>query len=174
MEGRSHPFFHTGPGDQVVVELVVHPFAFCMVSGLSVGIAKIVGQAAVKGDASPFATGEPTQRLIRQAGAAVEFPMCKRFRTGLYPGDQVVQVKMPAQFQSSFCGDDFADFREFHNLTGCITSLLIAIQDFLVSGVRCQLIRFLLLTPDCKAFAQKMNKLRISMTSIGLLVNLFQ
>ena len=42
---------------------------------------------------------------------------------------------------------------------GCITSLLIAIQDFLVSGVRFQLIRFLLLTPDCKAFAQKMNKL---------------
>jgi len=29
-----------------------------------------------------------------------------------------------------------------------MTSLLITIQDFLVSGVRCQLIRFLLLTPD--------------------------
>jgi len=42
---------------------------------------------------------------------------------------------------------------------GCITSLLIVIQDFLVSGVRYQQIRFLLLTPDCKAFAQKMNKL---------------
>jgi hypothetical protein len=117
MEGTSHPFFHTGPGDQVVVELVVHPFAFRMVSGLSVGIGKIVWQAAVKGDASPFATGEPTQRLVRQAGAAVEFPMCKRFRIGLDPGDQVVQVKMPAQFQSSFSGDDFADFRKFHNLT---------------------------------------------------------
>ena len=30
---------------------------------------------------------------------------------------------------------------------------------FQVSGFRYQLIRFLLLTPDCKAFAQKMNKL---------------
>jgi len=48
---------------------------------------------------------------------------------------------------------------EWANQSGCITSLLIAIQDFQVSGVRCQLIRFLHLKPDCKAFAQKMNKL---------------
>ena len=34
---------------------------------------------------------------------------------------------------------------------GCITGLFIAIQDFF--GFRCQG------TPDCKAFAQKMNKL---------------
>jgi len=34
------------------------------------------------------------------------------------------------------------------NREGCITSLLIAIQDFLVSGFKYQPIRFLFLTPE--------------------------
>jgi len=55
MEGGSHPFFHTGLGNQVAVEPGVHPFAFRMVSGLSIGIAKIMWQAAAKGNVSPLA-----------------------------------------------------------------------------------------------------------------------
>ena len=37
------------------------------------------------------------------------------------------------------------NFKSFVVRQGCITSFLIAIQDFLVSGFRFQLIRFLLL-----------------------------